>query len=232
MMRHLFKALLATPIALIACSSNGGSGQLLGGGGSDVATGTGSLAAGENATYQHLAQLAGPDNGYTDVAARQLLDDLIGPPDVVARMHSASKITYAELGAMLTDFGVDMSSTTAGSAAALYKAGASALGVANFANRVPEQIIPTTSSLAKQFDIFAAAAPEILANIGNSKRCPGVVLVTNDEFTSDGISCLIGKPAHPEHVTLANAVVTSASAPQIGLQIAVATMLSAAHTSE
>jgi hypothetical protein len=232
MMRPLLRFVLATPIFLVACSQGNGNGQLLGGGGSDIATGTGSLAAGENATYQHLAQLAGPDNGYTDVAARQLLDDLVGPPDVVARMHAASKITYAELGAMLTDFGVDLTNTTAGSAGQLYTSGQSALGVANFANRVPEQIIPTTSSLAKQFDIFAAAAPEILANIGSSKRCPGVVLVTNDEFNADGISCLIGKPAHPEHVTLANAIVTSASTPQIGLQIAVATMLSAAHTSE
>ncbi|MBX4298639.1 hypothetical protein K4H04_23050, partial [Mycobacterium tuberculosis] len=89
----------------------------------------------------------------------------------------------AALSGILTDLGVNLGNQTAGSAGALYKTAGQALGVANYANRVPEQIVPSTSSLAKEFDIFTAAAPEIVANIGNSKRCPGVMLVTNNQFT-------------------------------------------------
>ncbi len=135
---------------------------------------------------------------------------------------------------MLGDLGVDLQSMTAGSAGDLYRNGGSALGMPVYANRVPEMTIPSTASLAKQFDIFTAAAPEILAGIGSSKRCPGVMLFdgTTNQFTQDGISCLIGKPARPEHLALANQILAESTTPQIGQQIAVATLLSAAHTSE
>jgi hypothetical protein len=51
-------------------------------------------------------------------------------------------------------------------------------------------------------------------------------------FTKDGISCLIGKPARDEHVALANAAVTQASTPAIGKQIAISALMAAAHTCE
>jgi hypothetical protein len=102
-----------------------------------------------------------------------------------------------------------------------------------YANRVPEQIVPSTASLAKQFDIYSASAPEILANIAtSSKRCPGVALVQSGVFTPDGVSCLLGKPARAEHMTLANQLVGEATTPAIGQQVALAALLSAAHTSE
>ncbi len=112
------------------------------------------------------------------------------------------------------------------------RTGESALGGPIFLSRTPEMIVPSTAALAKEFDIFMAAAPEIIANIGNSTRCPGVVLVSNGELTEDGISCLIGKPALPDHVALAQQIVASASDPTTGQEIAVATLLAAAHISE
>jgi hypothetical protein len=219
---------IVASVALVACET-APSDHLLRTG---FATDPESLASGPGNTFDHMQQSTGGENGVTDPNVKHVEDSQVGSPEVVARMHATQKITYAELGAMLADFGVNLQSTTVGSAGALYKAGASALGNAIYASRVPEQIVPSTSSLAKQFDIFTAASSEIVAKIGGSTRCPGVVLVTNNQLTEDGISCLIGKPARPEHVTLANQLVTEATTPQIGIQIAIATLLSAAHTSE
>ncbi len=96
-------------------------------------------------------------------------------------------------------------------------------------------ILPSTSALAKEYDIFVAAAAEILkSNLASSTRCPGVELVdtTTGEFTHDGLSCLLGKPAKPDHLTLVNQLVSAATDQATGQQIAVATLLAAAHTSE
>ncbi len=223
--------LVATPIAIAiaGCGSDGTSDRLLSQNGG-FATDPDSLAGGPGGTFEHQGASVGPDNGVTDPGEQKVLDQSIGSPEVVARMHGTQKLPYATLGNILGDLGVNVGAQQG--AGALYKGGTSSLGVPNYANRVPEQIVPSTSSLAKQFDIFTAAAPEVVANIAMSKRCPGVVLVMNNEFTSDGISCLIGKSARPEHVTLANQLVTEATTPQLGIQIAVATLLSAAHTSE
>jgi hypothetical protein len=193
-----------------------------------------SLAAGSN-TWDHQAQSVGSGvNGITDPSLKLMSDDAIGPPDVVARLHGAQKIQYATLGRILTDLGVNMTSTTATSAAQLYTAGQGALGVAIYASRVPELIIPSTSALAKQYDIFVAAATEILAgNLASSTRCPGVQLVdSTGAFTHDGLSCLMGKPAKADHLTLANQLVSQAPDQATGQQLAIATLLAAAHTSE
>jgi len=106
--------------------------------------------------------------------------------------------------------------------------------VAVYPSRVAEMIIPSTSALAKEYDIFVAAASEILKdNLASSTRCPGVQLLdTTGNFTHDGISCILGKPAKPDHLTLVNQLVAAASDQATGQQIAVATLLAAAHTSE
>ncbi len=194
-----------------------------------------SLAAGPN-TWNHPAQSVGDGvNGITDPTLKVEDDAIIGPPDVVARLHGAQKMQYATLGRILKDLGVDLSSTTATSAGELYASGQSALGVAVYASRVPEMILPSTSALAKEYDIFVAAASEVLtSNLASSTRCPGVQIVdaTTGDFTHDGLSCLLGKPAKPDHLTLANQLVSQAPTQAIGQQIAVATLLAAAHTSE
>ena len=209
-------------------------------------------------TFNHTKEATGSQNGITDTNQRAVDESQAGTPIEVAKMHGAQKVTYSTLGALLADFGVDMTTTPApdnggdpnpldgdkgddeGDAptvvstkcADLYANGKSALGAPVFSSRTPEMVIPSTSSLAKEFDIFVAAAPDIVANIGNSKRCPGVVLVQGNALTEDGISCLIGKPATADHVTLANKLVTDSGNPTNGIPLAVATLLAAAHISE
>lgn len=197
---------------------------------------------GEKNTFDHAHESIGGENGVTDIKARQKEEAAIGPPEVVATLHGVQKISYAALGKMLGDFGVVLTPTAGGSrppmatgsltAAELYTDGKNALGAPVYASRTPEMMVPSTSALAKEYDIFLAAAPEIIANIAQSKRCPGVVLVENAQLTTDGISCLMGKPATPEHVALANKMIAEATDQAQGTSIAVATILAAAHISE
>ena len=206
-----------------------------------------SQAASHNPAPSHTQQIVGSgQNGIVDPQTKVIADAQLGTPDQVARMHGTQKIQYAMLGAFLTDLGVTMTAaastgkggggsattTTTQTPGTLYVSGESALGAPIYPSRTPEMIIPSTSALAKEFDIFMAAAPEIIANIAKSERCPGVALVTAGELTEDGISCLIGKPALPDHVALAQQIVASASDPTTGQEIAVATLLAAAHISE
>jgi hypothetical protein len=229
MMRMIVVSILgaAGGLVLAGCSDQG-SDQLLPG-----ATAARAYAQDNYNAYNHPYEPNNGKNGVVDPQIKAVDEQQIGPADAVARLHGAQKLPYATLGAMLMDLGSDLSSMQPDSAADLYANGAQALGAAIFASRVPEMVIPSTAALAKQYDIFAAASPEILANLGNSKRCPGVVLVAqNGQFTLDGISCLIGKPAKADHVTLANQLVASAADPKTGQLLAVATLLEAAHTSE
>jgi hypothetical protein len=195
-----------------------------------------SPAAGVHNTWDHEAQLVGSGvNGITDPTVKLMDDQVIGTPDVVARLHGAQKIQYATLGRILTDLGVAVTSTAANSAGLLYTQGQGALGVAVYQSRVPEMIIPSTSALAKEYDIFVAAASEIVkSNLASSMRCPGVALfdTTTGDFTHDGLSCLLGKPAKADHLTLANQLVSQASDKTTGQELAIATLLAAAHTSE
>jgi len=185
----------------------------------------------------HAQESTGGENGITDIPVRKEEEARSGTPAEVAKMHGAQKVTYRALGVFLRDVGVDLTASAAAagaaSAAALYVDGKSALGAPIYASRTPEMIVPSTSSLAKEFDIFVAAAPAIIANIGKSKRCPGVVLVdVGGQITADGLSCLMGKPATKQHVALANKLVTDIADPVKGPPIAVATILAAAHISE
>jgi hypothetical protein len=198
-------------------------------------------AAAQNLAPSHDQQLVGSgQNGITDPVTAITEAALLGTPDEVARMHGTQKIQYAMLGTFLKDLGVTITAAATGKGAAttpptpgtLYVAGESALGAPIFLSRTPEMIVPSTSALAKEFDIFMAAAPSIIAGIAKSTRCPGVALITAGELTQDGISCLIGKPATPDHVQLASSLVASASDVTTGQEIAVATLLAAAHISE
>jgi hypothetical protein len=195
-------------------------------------------AAQHNPAPSHMAEMVGSgQNGIPDPKTRTIEAAMLGTPDQVARMHGTQKIQYAMLGAFLSDLGVTMTATTTAkggtaTAGTLYVNGASALGAPLFASRTPEMIVPSTAALAKEYDVFMAAAPEIIANLGSSTRCPGVTLISAGDLTQDGISCLIGKPATPDHVALAQAIVAGASSATIGQQIAVATLLAAAHISE
>ena len=199
-----------------------------------------SLAADGN-TQHHFQDPNSGDNGITDPNQAKAEDQQVGSPEVVARLHSCSKIAYAALGSMLTERGVNMTNTKTNSTGALYKSGGSALGIANYAGRVPEMIIPSTAALSKEFDIMVAASIEIqaAAKAGtlNMTACPSTQLLdTSGNFTKDGLSCLMGKPATPDHISIANDAITQATSQGLtkdqGQQIAIASILEAAHTCE
>jgi hypothetical protein len=199
-----------------------------------------SLAA-DNNTQHHMQDPNTGDNGISDPNSVHTLDSQVGSMEVVARLHSCSKMTYAELGTILKNRGVNTGSTTQNSAGLLYKGGASALGVANYGGRVPEMIIPSTAALSKEFDILVAASQEIQtamkAGTLTMTACPGTQLVdSSGNFTKDGLTCLMGKPATADHISIANDAIAQATSQGLtkdqGQQIAIAAILEAANTCE
>ncbi|MCA1665783.1 MAG: hypothetical protein LC659_16190, partial [Myxococcales bacterium] len=98
-----------------------------------------------------------------------------------------------------------------------------------------ESIELSTSGATKLFDIFVQAAPEIIAAFPNVAKKGGVAVQLFDaagKMTADGIGFLQGAPATQAQLDLANNILGSASTPQIGQTLAVATLLAAAHTCE
>jgi hypothetical protein len=199
-----------------------------------------SLAADGN-TQHHFQDPNTGDNGISDPNAVQADDQKVGSPEVVARLHSCSKIPYATLGNILSGRGVNTGSTTKDSAGMLYKGGASALGIANYSGRVPEMILPSTAALSKEFDIMVAASREIQAasKAGTLQMdaCPTTQLVDGSgNFTQDGLTCLMGKPATADHLAIANDAIAQAQSQGLtqdqGQQIAIAAILEAADTCE
>jgi hypothetical protein len=187
--------------------------------------------AGGGNTFNHDFGNPSAEQGVTGGGTRT---DDTGPVSA-ARFHGCTKITYAALGSILNSRGAKL--TGAQNALTIYKNGASALGVASYSGRVPEALIGSTSALAKQFDIFVAASPEIQANAGTTTACQGVTIAdANGQFSKDGLSCIMGTLATDEHVAVANQAVADAvkgGATQAqGIQIAISAALEAAHTCE
>jgi hypothetical protein len=152
-----------------------------------------------------------------------------GPPEAQAVEQSCAKVSYLELGNMLKSRGVNMNATAATSAAVIYKNGTTALGVADYPSRVPESTDITTSGVSKEYDIWAAAAPEIITAMPTLSAC--MVNGTGTSFydssgkcTAAGIQCLTGKPASQTAVDLCNQIVAGASTPAIGKNLAVASI--------
>ena len=191
----------------------------------------GSTSGGDGNTFDH-------DN--STISPWELLDRLTqeGPPKYTSHMHSCSKVRYATLGNVLTSLGVNPANATALSAGDLYTNGFNALGGPNYPNRIRENIGITTSGASREFDIFAAAAPEVIAAFGNATsplmtRCPGAVLFdASNTCQPSGITCLIGTPATADHLNFCNKTITSASDVATGEKLAVAAMLAAAYTCE
>jgi hypothetical protein len=188
----------------------------------------GSTSGNEETTFDH-------DND--SISPWELLDRLTkeGPPRYTSRVHSCSKVRYKTLGNILESLGVNTANTTALSAGDLYRNGYNALGGANYANRIRENIMITTSGASREFDIFAAAADEIQTAFesGTIARCPGAQLFdAANTCRPEGITCLIGAPATSRHLDYCNLTVSSASTVTVGKRLAVAAMLAAAYTCE
>jgi hypothetical protein len=137
---------------------------------------------------------------------------------------------------VLTSVGVNVANVTALSAGQLYRDGDTAMGAPLFANRIRENIVITTSGASRLFDIFAAAAPEVIAAVPTLPRCNvgGVPAVMFNGNTCDpsGIACLIGTTPTLGHIDFCNLTVTNASTVDQGKRIAVAALLAAAYTCE
>lgn len=191
----------------------------------------GSTSGDQSTTFDH-------DN--SGISPWELLDRLTqeGPPKYTSHMHSCAKVRYRTLGNVLTSLGINATNQTALSAGDLYTNGFNALGGPNYPNRIRENIGITTSGASREFDIFAAAAPEVIAAFGNAQsplmtRCPGAVLFdANNTCQPSGITCLIGTPATADHLNFCNKTITSASDVATGEKLAVAAMLAAAYTCE
>jgi hypothetical protein len=196
----------------------------------------GAYVGGEHNTFDHFADLGatGARDPFDILAQRQEE----GAPEVRTRLHSCQKMQYGTLRNILIGLGVDMDKTSKPpSAGELWKGAAGALGAANYDARVGETILWSSAGAAKLFDIFVQAAPEIIANLPNVDQCKvdGTGPAMFDDQNScnpDAISCLIGRPATPEHVAICNSMVKAGSNMDTGKKIAVATILSAAHSCE
>ena len=184
----------------------------------------------------------GQDNTFNHPDIQQdvwkLLDRLQeeGPPDYTARVHSCPKIRYRTIGQLLASRGVDLAAGD-GTAGAIYGSAGQTLGEPNYGARLRENLDLTTASASKLFDIFAQAAPEIIANMPNLPQCQvggvGAQLFNQyDQCLADGVSCLIGMPATASHMEICNQTVANASDPERGKVMAVALLAAAAHTCE
>jgi hypothetical protein len=109
---------------------------------------------------------------------------------------------------MLTALGVDLRRTGLSLATAgdVYREGASAFSVATYSARMREDVKVTTSSSSKLFDLFTVAAGDIIANL-DRPACPGVPMFDGNRCNPDGVSCLLGVSASPQHLSLCNLTV-------------------------
>lgn len=190
----------------------------------------GSTAGGEENTFDHM------NDG---ISPWELIDRLMkeGPPRYTSKVHSCPKVRYRTFGTVLASVGVDVGNATALSAGQLYTTGDNAMGAPNFANRIRENIAITTSGASRTFDIFAAAATEIIANVPTLARCqvngqPAALFNASNQCEASGISCIIGVPAQAAHLDLCNLTIARASTPEVGKRIAVAALMAAAYTCE
>jgi hypothetical protein len=240
-MKRIGSTLLLTAFSALglACSDGGAANRLVVSH-RQVAVDPSSLAAAGN-TQHHFQDPNTGQNGFTDPHVVVVEDQLVGSPEVVARVHACGKVPYASLGSILSTRGVNIQAAQGDgnggappmTAGTIYAQGAASMGTPQYAGRVPEMIIASTSAMAKQFDVFIAAATEIQQNLTTSPACPGTTIAdTSGVFSKDGISCIMGKPASDAHVTLANQLVQAAPDVNTGVQIAIAALLEAAHTCE
>jgi hypothetical protein len=196
----------------------------------------GAYVGGEHNTFDHFADLGatGARDPFDILAQRQEE----GAPEVRTRLHSCQKMQYGTLRNILVSLGVDMEKkSNPPSAGDLWKGASGALGAANYDARVGESILWSSAGAAKLFDIFVQAAPEIIANLPSVDQCKvdgtGTAMFDDqNRCNPDAVSCLIGRPATPEHVDICNGMVKAASNVDTGKKIAVATILSAAHSCE
>jgi hypothetical protein len=244
MMKNTHTSILLAAL-LVACGQGGDSGRddfLSGPTDPETAaeTGTapgseeGGASSGTEGTFDHPAAIGG-----SAVTAREALERMEeeGPPGYTARIHGCRKMPYRTLGRVLSGLGVNLDATGEVEAGNMWRGSDQALGAPNYGARIGESTEVTVAVASRTFDIFVQAAPEIIANLPSVERCMvgGVGVSVFDaagRCNRDGLSCLLGEPASEVHVAQCDDVVRRAADPAQGQAIAVAALLSAAHTCE
>lgn len=237
---HLALGCMLLALGATACGEDGattlkhGKGDVVGSKPDDSVNKPGAYSGNQDTTYDHMGSLGEGEKtkSVDQIIAEQQAE---GEPEIRTRLHSCQKMQIQSLRNVLASLGVDLDATgaTPPGAGEILANGGTALGAANYASRLGEQVFWTASGAAKQFDIFVQAAPEIIANISTSTACSGTDLFdASDKCVEDGITCLLGRPATADHVALCNNIVTSASTIDNGKAIAVASILSAEHSCE
>ena len=166
-----------------------------------------------------------------------------GPSSYQSRLHDCSTPLYQNLRNMLASRGINVAGA-GNTAGGLYNGGGGALGQANFASRVRSNRTASTAGMVKLFDIFAAGASEIITNFPNVEACK-INGVAQPLFENGGttcgraaFSCLAGLPVTDAHLDICNKTITGARTAagaqdlNLGQRLAVAVVLSAAHTCE
>ena len=235
MRRILFVALVSS---LLGCSSEDLLRRTPGPGTDPGVEGVFDPAATVGGTENTFHQPAGID-GVRVADAREVLERMEeeGPPAYRARVHGCRKMRYGTIGRVLDGLGVNVAADTPSAAGRMYRGADQALGVANYAARIPETTELTTASASRLFDILVVAAPEIIANVEGEERCRigerGVDLFdASGHCTEEGLTCLLGEPASEAHVGLCAQIVDRASSPEQGQVLAVASILAAMATCE
>jgi hypothetical protein len=173
------------------------------------------------------------DTPNANAAAAAAQVTAVGSPEVTSRLHGCGKLTVGSLGQLLQSRGFDGKAQVPKNTQTgmdIYNAGdtAASLGAANYAGRQAEAAFASTSAVSKMFDIFTMASYDGAADGWTAQACPGVKLLDGGKFTKDGLTCLMGKPASDEHVAVANDAIAKNATD--GAKIAIAAVLSAAHT--
>jgi hypothetical protein len=160
-----------------------------------------------------------------------------GPPRFTSRMHSCPKMRVQTLGNVLASRGVNLAATQDLTAGKIYSSSTVALGAANYAARIRENVELGVATAAKLFDIYVQAAPEIIANMPSRLECQkaGVAAQLFDNTNhcvASGFSCLMGIPATTEHLAVCNETIKRAADAESGKRLAVALLAAAAHSCE
>lgn len=228
MKRLILTLISVSALALAACDD--GTADSLGNGRGGNPRDPNATQGGEDSTFDHSNDPGGAAPGADFQPPEPSQMKLVGSPEVTSRLHACGKLSNTSIAEMLTSRAlVGGTPQGAQNAQQIFNASGPALGAANYPGRVPESPFASTSAMAKMFDIYTMGSYAAVGANWAAPACPGVkVLGADGKFTQDGISCLIGKPATAEHVAIANDAI--AKNPTDGAKIAIAAMLSAAHT--
>lgn len=192
---------------------------------------------GEGNTFDHENEGRSPWEIIADQA-------IAGPARYQARVHGCSTVLYQNLRNVLASRGINVGGA-GNSAGGLYNGGGGALGVANYGSRARSNRNASTSGMVKMMDIWGAGATEIITNWATVTACQ-VGGVTQPLFENGGstcgraaFSCLTGAPVSNAHLDICNKTISGARNPTtnnpdqaLGQRLAIAVMLSAAHTCE